>query len=204
MLSFRFRSRASLELELVASRHQLMPPPASCFYGCASTECGRGSSRPRYSPNRRRWSNGIAGLRINWRWRSRCPGRPKTSAEIRALIRRMSRANPLWSAPRIHGELLKLGVEVSQATDGRHLPRRRNAATFKLLYAVMVPDRCVTGTQGTYGYYAEQLGKLGLCIEGRTRGQTRRFLRHDRASLLVDRQRRDAQRRLPPRSQNKG
>jgi hypothetical protein len=141
MLSFRFRSRASLELELVASRHQLMPPPASCFYGCASTECGRGSSRPRYSPNRRRWSNGIAGLRINWRWRSRCPGRPKTSAEIRALIRRMSRANPLWSAPRIHGELLKLGVEVSQATDGRHLPRRRNAATFKLLYAVMVPGQ---------------------------------------------------------------
>ena len=86
----------------------------------------------------------------------------------------MSRANPLWSAPRIHGELLKLGVEVSQATDGRHLPHRRNAATFKLLYAV--PDRCVTGTQGTYGYYAEQLGKLGLCIEGQTRGQTRRFL----------------------------
>jgi putative transposase len=65
--------------------------------------------------------------RIYWRWRSRCPGRPKTSAEIRALIRRMSRANPLWGAPRIHGELLKLGVEVSQATDGRHLTRRRNA-----------------------------------------------------------------------------
>jgi putative transposase len=39
----------------------------------------------------------------------------------------MSRANPLWGAPRIHGELLKLGIEVSQATVGRHLPRRRNA-----------------------------------------------------------------------------
>jgi hypothetical protein len=54
-------------------------------------------------------------------------GRPKTSAEIRALIRRMSRTNPLWGAPRIYGELLKLGIEVSQATVGRHLPWRRNA-----------------------------------------------------------------------------
>jgi putative transposase len=56
------------------------------------------------------------GFRIYWR--SRCPGRPKTSAEIRALIRQMSRANPLWGAPRIHGELLKLGIDVSQATVG--------------------------------------------------------------------------------------
>jgi transposase InsO family protein len=46
------------------------------------------------------------------------------SAEIRDLIRRMSLANPLWGAPRIHGELLKLGIEVSQATVGRYLPRR--------------------------------------------------------------------------------
>jgi hypothetical protein len=58
------------------------------------------------------------GFRIYWRHRSRCPGRPKTTDEIRALIRRMSRANPLWGAPRIHGELLKLGIEVSQATVG--------------------------------------------------------------------------------------
>ena len=56
------------------------------------------------------------GFRIYWWWQSRCPGRPKTSAEIRALIRQMSRANPLWGAPRIHGELLKLGIDVSQAT----------------------------------------------------------------------------------------
>jgi len=44
------------------------------------------------------------------------------SPEIRDLIRRMSLANPLWGAPRIHGELLKLGIEVSQATVGRYLP----------------------------------------------------------------------------------
>ena len=46
------------------------------------------------------------------------------SPEIRDLIRRMSLANPLWGAPRIHGELLKLGIEVSQATVGRYLPWR--------------------------------------------------------------------------------
>jgi len=46
------------------------------------------------------------------------------SPEIRDLIRRMSLANPLWGAPRIQGELLKLGIEVSQATVGRYLPGR--------------------------------------------------------------------------------
>ncbi len=44
--------------------------------------------------------------------------------EIRDLIRQMSVANPLWGAPRIHGEMLKLGIEVSQATVGRHMVRR--------------------------------------------------------------------------------
>jgi hypothetical protein len=50
------------------------------------------------------------GFRLYWRWRSRRPGRPKIGAEIRDLICRMSKANPLWGAPRIHGELLKLGI----------------------------------------------------------------------------------------------
>ena len=49
------------------------------------------------------------------------------SREIRDLIRQMSQANPLWGAPRIHGELLKLGIEVSQATVGRYLPWRPKA-----------------------------------------------------------------------------
>jgi len=47
------------------------------------------------------------------------------SREIRELVRRVSDANPLWGAPRIHGELLKLGIEVSQSTVGRLMPRRR-------------------------------------------------------------------------------
>jgi putative transposase len=62
------------------------------------------------------------GFRLHWR--SRRSGRSKTNAEIRDLIRRISSANPLWGAPRIHGELLELGVDVSQATVGRYPPRR--------------------------------------------------------------------------------
>jgi hypothetical protein len=56
-----------------------------------------------------RWHR--AGFRLHWRWKSRSlGGRPKISAEVRRLIREMSLANPLWGAPRIHGELLKLGI----------------------------------------------------------------------------------------------
>jgi hypothetical protein len=62
------------------------------------------------------------GFRLYWRWRSRRPGRPRINKEIRDLIRRMSNANPLWGAPRIHGELLKLGIKISQATVGRCMP----------------------------------------------------------------------------------
>src|SRR3989441_10945317 len=56
------------------------------------------------------------GVRVYWRRRSRRLGRPKMSTEIRDLIRQMSLANPLWGAPRIHGQLLKLGSDGSQAT----------------------------------------------------------------------------------------
>ena len=63
---------------------------------------------------------------LYWTWKSRrLPGRPKTTAEIRDLIRRMSHANPLWGAPRVHGELLKLGIEVAQSTVAKYLRRHR-------------------------------------------------------------------------------
>jgi transposase InsO family protein len=64
------------------------------------------------------------GFRLFWHWRSRS-GRPSAEREIRDLIRQMSSANPLWGAPRIHGELLKLGIEVSQATVAKYMVRRR-------------------------------------------------------------------------------
>jgi transposase InsO family protein len=63
------------------------------------------------------------GFRFYWRWlsRPRWRGRPKVSPAVRKLIREMSLANPLWGAPRIHGELLKLGIEVSQATVSKYI-----------------------------------------------------------------------------------
>jgi succinate dehydrogenase hydrophobic anchor subunit len=62
-----------------------------------------------------RWHR--AGFRCYWRWKSRpLGGRPRIDTELRALIRRMSVENPLWGAPRIHGELLKLGFEVAQSS----------------------------------------------------------------------------------------
>jgi hypothetical protein len=71
-----------------------------------------------------RWHR--AGFRVYWRWRSRNRiGRPKVSAELRTLIGEMSGANHLWGAPRIHGELLKLGFEVAQSTVARYMCRSR-------------------------------------------------------------------------------
>ena len=71
-----------------------------------------------------RWHR--SGFRRFWRWKSRRDsGRPKVSVEIRKLIREMSVANPLWGAPRIHGELLKLGIDVGQTSVAKYMPRRR-------------------------------------------------------------------------------
>jgi transposase InsO family protein len=66
------------------------------------------------------------GFRAYWRWKSsRVGGRPKIDREIRDLIRRMSNENPLWGAPRIHSELLMLGIEVAQSTVARYMTRRQ-------------------------------------------------------------------------------
>ena len=65
------------------------------------------------------------GFRFYWTWKSRNRGgRPRIDAELRSLIRRMALENPTWGAPRIHGELLKLGYEISEATVSRTMPRR--------------------------------------------------------------------------------
>jgi len=67
-----------------------------------------------------------AGFRLYWRWRSRPRGgRPNVNEELRGLIRRMAAENSDWGAPRIHGELLKLGLEVSERTAARYLKRMR-------------------------------------------------------------------------------
>ena len=67
-------------------------------------------------------------LRRRWTARSRQkrPGRPTTEASIRKLVEKMEAANPLWGAPRIHGELMKLGVDISEGTVSRLLRRRHH------------------------------------------------------------------------------
>ena len=75
------------------------------------------------------------GFRLCWRWKSRHrgDGRPAVPREIRDLIRRMSTANPLWGAPRVHGEMLKLGIDVAQATVSKYMarPRRPPSQTWR-------------------------------------------------------------------------
>src|SRR5437016_8020229 len=75
-----------------------------------------------------RWHR--AGFRRYWRWKSRSPGgRPQIGADLRALIRRMSVDNPLWGAPRVHGELLKLGFEVAQSSVAKYMVKRRGPSS---------------------------------------------------------------------------
>jgi transposase InsO family protein len=79
-----------------------------------------------------RWHR--AGFRLYWRWKSRARGgRPKVPMEIRRLIPEMSLSNRLWGAPRIHGELLKLGIEVAQSTVAKYMARsgRGRSQTWK-------------------------------------------------------------------------
>src|SRR6202521_2184320 len=134
-LTCRFRGRVELELEVIALRHQL------------AVLRRQRPGRPRlFAIDRLLWvwlyplwprcleamvlvkpATVIQwhrqGFRLFWRWRSRS-GRPSVEREIRDLIRQMSSANPLWGAPRIHGELLKLGIEGSQATVEKYILRR--------------------------------------------------------------------------------
>src|SRR6201996_7959043 len=71
-----------------------------------------------------RWHR--TGFRRYWRWKSRSSkGRPQIDTKLRVLIRRISFENPLWGAPRIHGELLKLGFEVAQSSVAKYMVKRR-------------------------------------------------------------------------------
>jgi len=132
-----FRSRADTSLEVLALRQQV-------------TVLKRKRPRPLLNRLDRffwttlrylwpRWSDVLvivkpetvvgwhrAGFRLYWRWRSRPRGgRPKLSEEMRTLIRRIAAENSGWGAPKIHGELLKLGFEVSERTVARYLHRLR-------------------------------------------------------------------------------
>jgi hypothetical protein len=67
------------------------------------------------------------GFRVFWTWKVRRgrPGRSTVATKVRELIRKLSRENPLWGAPRIHGELLKLGINIGETSVGKYLARER-------------------------------------------------------------------------------
>lgn len=128
------RTRHDLGLEILALRQQV-------------TVLKRGHPRPRLNcvdrlfwlTLRRFWSRWMealilvkpktvvgwhrAGFRLYWRLRSHGGGR-KIGADVIEIVRRLARENPSWGAPRIHGELLKLGFDISERTVSRYLARR--------------------------------------------------------------------------------
>ena len=134
-LSSVFRSRTALQVEVLALRHQIGVLRRSA------------KKRPKLTVVDRvfwAWLSGVwadwrsalvivkpetvigwhrKGFRLFWTCKVRHgrTGRPTVSREIRELIHTMSRANPLWGAPRIHGELLKLGIDIGQTSVGKYM-----------------------------------------------------------------------------------
>ena len=134
-----FLARAVLQAEILALRHQLLVLQRSNHGRRLRLGC---TDRVLWVWLSRLWNDWRSallivkpetviawhrkGFRLYWRWRSRgCKGRPTVCPEVRNLIRQMSLANPRWGAPRIHGELLKLGIQVSQATVAKYMVRHR-------------------------------------------------------------------------------
>ena len=179
------KTRRALVLENLALRHQL-------------AVLQRAAPRPRLRPADRlfwvllcrtwsAWADALSlvkpetvirwhrtGFTRYWTWKSRRTGqgRPALSPEVRALIPRMSRANPLWGAPRIHGELQKLGVEISQATVSKYMARHRRppSQTWRTFS---------TTTSGAWSaarlpHLLPPLPNPPLTGEGRTRAETGR------------------------------
>ena len=131
------RSRATVELESLALRHQIGVLQRSAAKRAKLTSGDRlfwiGLSRLW-----RDWHSALAivkpetvvawhraGFRRFWTWKVRRaqPGRPLISRELRDLIRKMCRENPLWGAPRIHGELLKLGINIAESSVSKYMVR---------------------------------------------------------------------------------
>ena len=150
------------------------------------------------------------GFRLYWRWKCRHRGRPRASQEIRTLVRRMARENPLWGAPRIHGEMLKLGLDVAQATVSRYMPHRKRppsqswrtflknhataiasidfftvpTATFRVLYVFLVLSharRCVVHFNVTDSPTAQWTGRQ--LVQAFPWDMAPRFLLRDRDAI---------------------
>ena len=131
-----FQPRAALVLENLALRQQLSvllerqprprPRPVDRIFWAAFSQLSSHwrNSLALFAPATVvRWHR--AGWRLLWRWRSRRPklGRPPIAPDLRRLVREMAVANPTWGAPRIHGELLKLGYDIAESTVAKYLPK---------------------------------------------------------------------------------
>src|ERR1700676_1730232 len=138
VLASPFKSKSRLEAENAALRHQLIVSRRKVRGRAQLTNGDRWFFIQLY-----RWFPSIlealtiirpetlvrwhrVGFRFYWCWKSRTRGgRPQIETDLRGLIRRMSIENPLWGAPRIHGELLKLGFEVAQSSVAKYMVKRR-------------------------------------------------------------------------------
>jgi putative transposase len=132
-----FRTRAALQAEILALRHQLLVMQRSNRAHKLRLSSADRALWVWLSSLWTDWRSALIivkpatgwhrqGFRLYWKWKSRHPaGRPSVSSEVRDLIRRMSLSNPCWGAPRIHGELLKLSIQVSQATVAKYMVRHR-------------------------------------------------------------------------------
>src|SRR5262245_23906568 len=136
-VSAAFKSRATLHLENLALRHQLGVMRRSVKRAKLTS-----ADRLLWACLCEAWSDWRSalvivkpetvigwhrkGFRLFWTWKVRHgqPGRPPVSKEVRQLIRQMSRDNPIWGAPRIHGELLKLGIDIGETSVAKYIVRR--------------------------------------------------------------------------------
>jgi hypothetical protein len=122
VLASPFKPRSQLDAENAALRHQLIILRRKVPGRVRLTNSDRWFFGQLYRLVR--WHR--AGFRCYWRWKSRSlGGRPQIDTDLRAMIRRMSIENPLWEAPRIHDELLKLGFEVAQSSVAKYMVERR-------------------------------------------------------------------------------
>ena len=133
-----FRTRAALQLKILALRHQIgvlqrsvkrpkVTPADRCLWVWLSSVWGGWQTRLSIFQAATVIGWHRKGFGLFWRWKIRHGkrGRPTVSKEVRQLIRLLSRENPLWGAPHIHGELLKLGIRIGETSISRYMVRRR-------------------------------------------------------------------------------
>jgi hypothetical protein len=111
----------------------------------------------------RRWRRHGLRYSLSWLHGRRQPGRPATAPEVRALIRQLSQANVLWGAPRIHGELAKLGIQVSRTTVAKYMARRPGppSPTWRTFIRHHAYDLV---TSGVYAELARRLHTLSVQV----------------------------------------